>query len=139
MHLNDEEQAMLAGKYGKAKQWAIDHQLKVGSFFDATDMVSVSQAHMMADPESVGEAGVHFMESIANDGGRVAIPMITDPRGVDLNYYHPLGQTEGMANIERRFVAACKSIGIMMTNTCVIIKPSCLPYLVIMSLMEIQA
>ena len=45
MHLNEEEQAMLAGKYGKAKQWAIDHQLKVGSFFDATDMVSVSQAH----------------------------------------------------------------------------------------------
>ena len=35
MHLNEEEQAMLAGKYGKAKQWAIDHQLKVGSFFDA--------------------------------------------------------------------------------------------------------
>ena len=119
MHLNDEEQAMLAGKYGKAKQWAIDHQLKVGSFFDATDMVSVSQAHMMADPESVGEAGVDFMESIAKDGGRVAIPMITDPRGVDLNYYHPLGQTESMANIERRFVAACESIGIMMTNTCV--------------------
>ena len=94
MQLNEEEQAMLAGKHGKAKQWAIDHQLKVGSFFDATDMVSVSQAHMMADPESVGEAGVDFMESIANDGGRVAIPMITDPRGVDLNYYHPLGQTE---------------------------------------------
>ena len=119
MHLNEEEKAMLAGKYGKAKQWAIDHQLKVGSFFDATDMVSVSQAHMMADPESVGEAGVAFMESIDNDGGRVAIPMITDPRGVDLNYYHPLGQTEDMANIERRFVAACESIGIMMTNTCV--------------------
>ena len=119
MQLNDEEQAMFAGEYGQAKQWAIDHQLKVGNFFDAEDMVSVSQAHMMADPESVGEAGVDFMESIANDGGRVAIPMITDPRGVDLNYYHPLGQTEDMASIERRFVAACEAIGIMMTNTCV--------------------
>ena len=117
MQLNEEEQAMLAGEYGKAKQWAIDHQLKVGRFFDATDMVSVSQAHMMADPESVGQA-VHFMQSVANDGGRVAIPMITDQRGVDLNYYHPLGQTEDMANMERRFVAACESIGIMMTNTC---------------------
>ena len=45
------------------------------------------------------------MEPIAKDGGRVAIPMITDPRGADLNYYHPLGQTEDMASIERRFVA----------------------------------
>ena len=119
MHLNDEEKAMLNGDFGKAKQWAIDHQIKVGEFFDASDMVAVSQAHMMADPESVGEAGVGFMESIANDGGRVVIPMITDPRGVDLNHYRPLGQTEEMANMERRFIAACEAVGIMMTNTCV--------------------
>ncbi|MBL6596228.1 MAG: aconitase X catalytic domain-containing protein [Candidatus Puniceispirillum sp.] len=119
MHLSDEEKAMLNGEFGKAKQWAIDHQIKVGEFFDAKDMVAVSQAHMMADPESVGNAGVDFMESIANDGGRVAIPMITDPRGVDLKHYRPLGQTEEMANIERRFIAACEAIGIMMTNTCV--------------------
>ncbi len=119
MHLSDEEKAMLNGEFGKAKQWAIDHQIKVGEFFDAKDMVLVSQAHMMADPESVGDAGVDFMESIATAGGRVVIPMITDPRGVDLNHYRPLGQTEDMAMIERRFIAACETIGIMMTNTCV--------------------
>ena len=51
MHLNDEEKAILNGDFGKAKQWAIDHQIKVGEFFDAPDMVAVSQAHMMADPE----------------------------------------------------------------------------------------
>ena len=119
MHLSDEEKAMLNGEFGKAKQWAIDHQIKVGEFFDAKDMVAVSQAHMMADPESVGDAGVDFMESIATAGGRVVIPMITDPRGVDLNHYRPLGQSEDMAMIERRFIAACETIGIMMTNTCV--------------------
>ncbi len=119
MHLSDEEKAMLNGEFGKAKQWAIDHQIKVGEFFDAKDMVLVSQAHMMADPESVGDAGVDFMESIATAGGRVVIPMITDPRGVDLNHYRPLGQTEDMAMIERRFITACETIGIMMTNTCV--------------------
>ncbi|XDZ63567.1 aconitase X [Alphaproteobacteria bacterium LSUCC0396] len=119
MHLSDEEKAMLNGEFGKAKQWAIDHQIKVGEFFDAKDMVAVSQAHMMADPESVGDAGVDFIESIATAGGRVVIPMITDPRGVDLNHYRPLGQTEDMAMIERRFISACETIGIMMTNTCV--------------------
>ena len=31
--------------------------------FDATDMVPVSQSHMMADPESLGEAGVEFVET----------------------------------------------------------------------------
>ena len=122
MNLNDEEKAMLAGEMGEPKRWAIDHMLKVGRMFDAEDLVPVSQVHMMADPESVGEAGTEFMEQMAAHPAadrRVAVPMITDPRGVDLNYYRPLGQTEDMANIERRFVAACEKLSILMTNTCI--------------------
>ncbi len=119
MRLNAEEQAMLGGEMGPALKWAIEHQLQIGRVFDAADMVPVSQAHMMADPESLGEAGVAFVEDIAAGGARVTIPMITDPRGVDLTQYEPIGQTEDMANFERRFVAACQAIGIMMTDTCI--------------------
>ncbi len=119
MKLTDKERAMQAGEFGPACQWAIDHQLQVGRMFDAADMVEVSQAHMMADPESLGDAGVAFVEGIAQGGAKVAIPMITDPRGVDLNCYDPLGQTEEMANLERRFIAACMQMGIMMTDTCI--------------------
>jgi predicted aconitase len=119
MRLSEEEQAMLAGEHGEAKQWAIDHQVKVGQMFDAEDLVEVSQSHMMADPESVGEAGVAFLEKMADTGTKVAIPMITDPRGVDLDYYSPLGQTEQMADLDRRTIAACERMGILMTNTCI--------------------
>ena len=119
MKLNDEEHAMLTGACGPAQKWAIDHQMKVGRFFDAVDMVTVSQAHMMADPESLGDAGVSFVEELASNGSKVVIPMITDPRGVDLAHYQPLGQTEEMATLERRFIAGCEAIGIMMTNTCI--------------------
>ena len=119
MRLSDEEQAMLAGEMGPACRWAIDHQLQVGRMFDAADMVAVSQAHMMADPESLGEAGVGFVEGLAKDGARVTVPMITDPRGVDLSHYLPLGQTEAMAGLERRFIAACTAMGIIMTDTCI--------------------
>ena len=38
---------------------------------------------------------------------------------MDLNYYKPLGQTEEMAEIDRRTIKACTSMGIMMTDTCV--------------------
>ena len=51
MKLTDKEQEMLAGKAGPAVKWAMEHQLQVGRMFDAEDMVTVSQAHMMADPE----------------------------------------------------------------------------------------
>ncbi len=119
MQLSDEERAILAGEMGAAKRWAIDHQIKVGRVFDAVDLVPVSQAHMMIDPELVGEPGVAFLEQLLTDGARVTIPMITDPRGVDLDHYHPLGQTEEMANLERRTIAALTAMGILMTNTCI--------------------
>jgi predicted aconitase len=119
MKLNQIEEEMLAGRHGQSKKWAIEHQIMVGSMFDARDFVEVSQSHMMADPESLGETGVQFLEELADQGARVAISMITDPRGVDLSYYDPLGQTEEMANLDRRTIAACQKMGILMTNTCV--------------------
>ena len=122
MKLSARAEAMLAGELGPARRWAVEHQLQVGRMFDAADMVEVSQAHMMADPESIGLAGVELVERFAalpEGERRVAIPTITDPRGVDLDYYDPLGQTEAMADIERRFIKACRAMGIVMTNTCI--------------------
>ena len=119
MNLSQEEKAMSKGELGEAAKWAINHQIEVGSFFDAEDFVSVSNVHMMVDPESIGVAGVKFFENLVKMNAKVRVPMITDPRGVDLDYYRPLGQTEEMADIERRTIKACSSMGILMTNTCV--------------------
>ncbi len=86
MKLNDEEKAMLAGEFGPLRQWAIDHQIKVGSYLKAPDFVPVMQAHIMADTESLGEAGVAWLEGWAKLPAKdrlVRIPTITDPRGTD--------------------------------------------------------
>ena len=65
MKLNDEERDMLAGKAGPLPQRALRHQIKVGDFFGAADFVAVTQAHVMADTESLGEAGVQWLEGLA--------------------------------------------------------------------------
>ena len=86
MQLTAEEQAMLAGEFGEPRRWAIKHMMRVGRFFDAPDLVEVTQAHIMADTESLGETGVRFLEEIAarpEAERQVRIPMITDPRGID--------------------------------------------------------
>jgi predicted aconitase len=119
MKLSDIEESMLSGEQGEPKRWAMEHQIMVGKMFDAKEFVEVSQAHMMADPESLGEAGVKFLEALALNGAKVEISMLTDPRGVDLAYYDPLGQTESMADLERRTIAACRKMGILMTDTCI--------------------
>src|ERR1043166_8431204 len=105
MKLNDEEQDILAGKSGPVLQEALRHQVLVGDFFHATDFVPVTQAHIMADTESLGEAGVRWLEALAagRDGQRrVRIPTITDPRGTDFSKAAFLGQTQAMLDLERR-------------------------------------
>ena len=122
MRLNDEERAMLAGEAGEPRRWAIAHQIAVGEFFDAADLVPVSQAHIMADTESLGEAGVSFLESLSalpEAERRVRVPTITDPRGLDFSVYKRLGQTDAMAALEARAIAALKSFGVLMTDTCI--------------------
>src|SRR5215470_4673567 len=122
MRLTKEERTMLAGELGEVRRWAIAHQIAVGEFFDAADFVPVSQAHIMADTESLGEAGVRFLETLSaapEAERRVRVPAITDPRGLDFAVYRRLGQTPQMAALEQRTIEALRAFGVLMTDTCI--------------------
>lgn len=122
MELNAEEKAMLAGEFGPVRKMAIEHQIKVGDFFGAKDFVGVSQAHIMADTESLGESGVEWLEALAKNKSKdrvVRIPTITDPRGTDFSKAKQLGQTDKMVSLEHRAIAAFVKMGVSMTDTCI--------------------
>jgi predicted aconitase len=122
MELNAEEKAMLAGELGPVRKMAIEHQIKVGDFFGAKDFVEVSQAHIMADTESLGETGVEWLEALAKNAAKdrvVRIPTITDPRGTDFSKAKQLGQTDKMVSLEHRAIAAFVKMGVSMTDTCI--------------------
>jgi len=122
MKLTDEERALRAGEFGPAAQWAIEHQIKVGDYLGAADFVPVTQAHIMADTESLGVAGVEWLERMASLPAaerRVRIPTITDPRGTDFAAAHRLKHQPWMLDLERRAIAAFEALGVLMTNTCI--------------------
>jgi predicted aconitase len=122
IRLSEEERSILAGEQGRVPRLALEHQVKVGDFFGAEDFVPVTQAHIMADTESLGEAGVRWLEALAAtpDGRRtVRIPTITDPRGTDFTRSKQLGQADWMVDLERRAVAAFVKLGVSMTDTCI--------------------
>ena len=113
---------MLAGSAGPARQWAIDHQLRVGRYLGAADFVPVSQAHIMADTELLGLAGVEWLERLAalpKEQRHVRIPTITDPRGTDFAAAARLKQQDWMLALEHRAIAAFEAMGILMTDTCI--------------------
>jgi predicted aconitase len=120
--LDAEEQAMRAGEFGPLRQWAIAHQIKVGDYLGADDFVPVGQAHIMADTESLGAAGVEWLErwaTLPEPQRRVRIPTITDPRGTDFAAAERLKQQPWMLDLERRTIAAFEALGVLMTNTCI--------------------
>jgi predicted aconitase len=122
MNLTAEEKALRAGECGEAAQWAIEHQIKVGDYLGARDFVPVTQAHIMADTESLGEAGVEWLERLARmpaQARRVRIPTITDPRGTDFAAAQRLKQQPWMLELERRAITAFEALGVLMTNTCI--------------------
>jgi len=122
MRLDETARAMRAGRMGAARRAAIEQQIQVGLTFDADDFVEVSQVHLMADTESLGESGVRYLEEIAalpDEDRRVRVPTVTDPRGIDLCAYRKLNQEERFAALERRTVAAMQAMGILMTDTCI--------------------
>jgi len=122
MQLTSEERAMLQGEAGPARAWAIAHQMRVGRYLGAADSVPVSQAHIMADTESLGAAGVEWLERMAAlpaEQRQVRVPTITDPRGTDFAAAARLKQAEWMLDRERRAIAAFQAMGILMTDTCI--------------------
>jgi predicted aconitase len=122
MKLTAEEQSMRTGELGPTAQWAIEHQIKVGQYLGAGDFVPVTQAHVMADTESLGAAGVAWLERLAGqpaDRRRLRVSTITDPRGTDFAAAHRLKQQPWMLDLERRAIAAFEALGVLMTNTCI--------------------
>src|SRR6202166_5121644 len=122
MRLTAEEEAMRAGAFGPAVQWAIDHQIRVGRYLGAEDFVPVAQAHIMADTESLGVAGVEWLEGwgrLPAEQRRVRVPTITDPRGTDFAAAHKLKHQPWMLDLERRAIVAFEALGVLMTDTCI--------------------
>lgn len=122
MQLNDTEKSMRNGDLGEPRRWAIEQQIAVAEYFGAEDFVPVSQVHICADSEALGENGIGLLERFSSyeaSEKRVLVPSLTDPRGSDFGRYKAIRQDLSIVERERRLADALRSIGFMMTNTCI--------------------
>ena len=119
MRLTEDEEAMLAGAAGEAVRRAFQMQLEVGRFFGAEDCVPVSSAHMMAEIESMGAAGLAFVEEMAALGAQVRVPTTCNPRSVDFQRWQELGQDAAQVALEERLSRALARMGVLVVDTCI--------------------
>lgn len=127
MRLTAEEEAILAGRWGAPAREALERQIAVGRFFGAERMVRVASAHLTGDPESMGEAGLAYVEALARAGARFVVPTTTNARNVDFDAYRELGQPEAVAAQERRLRELVVGMGAVPLDSCINYQAGCTP------------
>jgi len=118
MRLTAEEEAIRAGRQGEPPRRALEMQLAVGKFFGAERMVPVTSAHLTGDPESMGEAGLAFVEDLVRQGARFVVPTTTNSCNVDFDLYRAFGQPEEVAQQERRLRELITAMGGVLLTSC---------------------
>jgi predicted aconitase len=119
MQLTSEEQAMLRGERGAAVKGAIEYLIKVGEFWGAERLVTVTNVHMMGDIEVMGDGGLKWLECAAGQKARCALNVTTNARSFDFALAERLQQDAGEAAKERKLIGLLQQMNVATTDTCI--------------------
>lgn len=124
MQLTTEERALLAGEEGPGVRQAIEIVVALGKIYGANRLVPVESVQVAGvSYKNLGAAGLAFLRQWAAEGGRIRVPTMLNPAGMDLQRWRELGFEETFAARQNQVVAAFAAMGIETTCTCT-------PYLV---------
>ncbi len=119
MYLEPEEQDFLDGKYGSAAQKAMQILLALGTIYDAGRMKPVTSVQIAGvSYDNLGEAGLEFLSSMAEGGGRVRVLATLNPAGMDVDNWAVLGIDAEFARNQERVLQAFARMGVITTCTC---------------------
>ena len=119
MQLSSNEERMLKGEAGEAKQLSMEVLTKVGEAAGADRLVPIKSAHVLAHYSSLHEAGIEVLEKFANGGGKFAVPTTVDPASIDLVNWRLFGIQEEYARKQFRLCNAYARLGGIPCWTCV--------------------
>ena len=124
MKLTPEEQAMLDGKEGKATQKAMEIITILGEIYGASHLLPVTSVQVSGvSYDNLGDAGLEFLEEMAEGGGRSRVLTTLNPAGMDIENWQKLGIHEEFVKNQNRVLDAFARMDIIPTA-------SCTPYLI---------
>jgi len=123
MHLKPQEKAMLDGESGAATQKAMEILVALGTIYGAERMIPVSSVQIAGvSYDNLGEAGLLFLQEMADGGAQARVLTTLSPAGMDVENWEALGIPAEFAEKQERVIHAFAQMGVV--NTC-----TCTPYL----------
>ncbi len=118
MKLTPDQQAMLAGDRGAAKQMAMRLLVDLGTAAGAPRLVPVVAAHVSGvSPLTGGHGLITFLERLGDDA-RVVVETTLNSAGCDSRCWREMGATADYVARQKRILDAYAQLGVQLTLSC---------------------
>ncbi|RMD50479.1 MAG: DUF521 domain-containing protein, partial [Candidatus Thermofonsia bacterium] len=121
IQLNEEQQKMLAGEYGRAKQMAMRLVLDLAATAGADKLIPIQSAHLSGVSPLTGGLGLRqFLARLAEDPqARVAVPTTLNAAGCDAAQFDKMGiVAPNFLDHNNEIVARYTQLGVRPTQSC---------------------
>jgi len=118
MILTDEEKACLQGSHGEANRLAVELLVRVGEAFGSERLIPITSAHILGHYGSLHQAGIDFLETLAEGGGQCRVPTTVDPSSVDFDRWEQFRVPEDYVKKQKRLQIAIGKLGVIPSWSC---------------------
>lgn len=116
MYLTPEEEKTLDGEYGRSLRKAIEILVALGDIYGADRLIPVKSAQIAGvSYKTIGDAGLEWISDLE---GKVKIPSILNPAGMDIVRWDEMGIDPVFAKKQQEIIDAYAKLGIRTKCTC---------------------
>lgn len=116
MYLTPEEEKTLNGEYGATYQKAIEILVALGDIYDADRLIPIKSAQIAGvSYKTIGEAGLEWISDLK---GKVVVPSILNPAGMDRECWKEMGINGDFAAKQEKIIRAYEALGVRTECSC---------------------
>ncbi|MEI8003167.1 MAG: aconitase X catalytic domain-containing protein [Methanothrix sp.] len=116
MYLSREEEGIYQGEQGETLRRMMEILVALGDIYGAERLVPVRSVQIAGvSYKNIGEAGLEWISDLQ---GRVAVPSILNPAGMDLCRWKEMGIGEEFAKKQQETIEAYRKLGVAIDCTC---------------------
>ncbi len=116
MYLSREEESIYQGEHGETLRRMMEILVALGDIYEAKRLIPVKSVQIAGVSfKNIGDAGLEWISDLR---GRVVVPSILNPAGMDLLRWKEMGISESFARKQEETVEAYRRLGIFVDCTC---------------------
>ncbi len=116
MYLSREEEDIYRGDKGETLRRMMEILVALGEIYGAERLVPIRSAQIAGvSYKNIGEAGLEWISDLQ---GRVVVPSILNPAGMDLCRWSEMGISEEFASRQKAAIEAYRKLGVTIDCTC---------------------